>query len=381
MNLQKCGVLAVIAGLLFTWQALGQSALTPEQQAAASRSLATKGTDTAVTDTLPALFDGVSIEAGQANNKATLNLSRKIGNQSLTGTLSTPLDKSSQSAALASLEGLAADFDASISYTGFFFPTKGAAQDVFAKQHALCKEYGAAENECDNIGIERAIALDCGFPASLGKVEESKVQEVIKEFATSHQVTSKQESCLDSRRGRAEERFNAASLGLVNSVAFTGDIGRKTANFFQTDGAKGSQSNLPYAVSAAYGLIGNTSRYSLRGRYETRYDDGKTVSRCQPVSGADSESGLTSCTQLPFGAPTRSRAFLLTGEGRWFFLKFATSLIAAYDFKKDILGLQLPIYLVRNSDGQLTGGFRLGWRNDTHLTASVFISKPLSVGD
>jgi hypothetical protein len=56
--------------------------------------------------------------------------------------------------------------------------------------------------------------------------------------------------------------------------------------------------------------------------------------------------------------------------------------VVAYDFQKKVLGLQLPIYLVRNSDGQFTGGFRLGWRDDTHvLSASVFISKPLSVGN
>ena len=120
----------------------------------------------------------------------------------------------------------------------------------------------------------------------------------------------------------------------------------------------------------------------MRGRYERRYDAGTSARKCQPLPGADAGSGLDSCTDLPFGAPVRSNAFLVSAELRWFFRSWAASPIVSYDSKKKVFGVQLPVYLVRNADGQLTGGFRLGWRDDTHdVTASVFVSKPLSLGD
>jgi hypothetical protein len=346
-------------------------------------SFAAQKSEPALTDTLPALLSSVSIEAGQSNGKATLNLHQSAGQVSLVGTISAPLNKDAQPTDLASLTGLAADFSASISASGFIFPqmspTKAAAQD------SICKMVHADPNECDTTGIKRAVALDCGFdvkpPDQNGVgVKESEVEAKVDQLLLT--ASSAQLGCFNNKYPPAERAFLAASLGRVQSWAMTGEVGHKVANFFRADGGKDKETDLPYAVSASYGWIGSTWLASVRGRYETRYTEGDAANHCKPLAGADSSAGLASCEQLPFGAPTRSRAFVATAEARWYIAKFAVSPVVAYDFKKKVLGLQLPIYLVRNSDGQLTGGFRLGWRDDTHaLTASVFISKPLSIGD
>lgn len=369
----------VLISLLFLPPTLAQG--TPKiEDLEVQQTFAAKRSEVSLTDTLPAILDGISIEAGQANGKATLNISRKAGNQSLVGTISAPLNKDSSPTELASLDGLAADFDVSLALSDFIFPSKAGTQESLKAAESVCKKYGADVDECDSTGIQRAVALSCGLDVPIKSIPEDQVQNKIAELLKSS--TQIREDCYNGRNNPAQKEFLAASLGSVQSWAFTGRVGRKSATFFVADGTKDKQTNLPYSLSAAYGWIGSNTRYSLRGRYETRYMDGKTANRCQPFSGADGGSGLESCQQLPFGQPTRSQAFVLSTEGRWLFLRFAVSPIASYDFKERVLGIQLPVYLVRNSDGQLTGGFRLGWRNDTHdLTGSVFISKPLSVGD
>ena len=71
---------------------------------------------------------------------------------------------------------------------------------------------------------------------------------------------------------------------------------------------------------------------------------------------------------------------VLRVELRHIFGAWGVGPMISWDEHDDVFGVQLPIYFLANSDGTLNGGFRLGWRDDTDdLTASVFISKPLSL--
>ncbi|HVT58554.1 MAG TPA: hypothetical protein VHR45_09150 [Thermoanaerobaculia bacterium] len=332
--------------------------------------------------TLPALLDGVAVEAGQANGKATINVTaKKLGNQSLVATLSTPVNKNSDSTDFASLDGLAPDLSLSLAYTGIRFSAQNQ-EVVDTEQRKVCDKYSVRKGECDQNGITRAAALSCKLDvASLSLAEVPN--KVLQLRATAGFAIR---TCLDARQKQALDEFDLASFRggwrSPGSWAVAGELARKQTSFFQADGNKKKETELPYALSAAYGLIGGSSRFSVRGRYEWRFTDGKNARRCQPLPGASAGSGLESCEDLPFGAPAKSGAFVLSAEyRRWYVQGWAVSPILSYDFKKKVFGVQLPVYLVHNSDGQLTGGFRLGWRNDTHdLTASVFVTKPLSLG-
>jgi hypothetical protein len=47
-----------------------------------------------------------------------------------------------------------------------------------------------------------------------------------------------------------------------------------------------------------------------------------------------------------------------------------------FDFKSDVFGIDVPLFLVRNKEKQLSGGIRLGWRDDTDaFSAGVFVGK------
>jgi hypothetical protein len=343
---------------------------------------AARRSEVAVSEVFPAPLDGVAIEAGQANNKATINVSRKVGNQSLIATLSTPVSKDVDATDLASLEGLASELSFSIAYSGFLFPR---LDPRFAQTQmtAVCNKYGVINNECDTNGLARAAAIKCGFQSQIIGVKLSDVPDKVEELRNKSAGPAER-ACLDSQQYRAEDELDFAFFQgrAVQAWAFAAEVGRKPASYFQADGAKKEETNLPYALSASYGWIGSSSRFSLRGRYEMRFKDGKKARLCQPFPSSNTGSGLEGCEELPFGAPTESEAFIANAEFRRFFRKWAMSPIVSYDLEEEVLGLQLPVYLIRNSDGQLTGGFRLGWRDDTNdIVASVFISKPLSLGN
>ena len=48
------------------------------------------------------------------------------------------------------------------------------------------------------------------------------------------------------------------------------------------------------------------------------------------------------------------------------------------NLEKDITAVDLPVYLVPNADGKLTGGLQLSWNSkDEDIVFGVFIGAPL----
>ena len=58
---------------------------------------------------------------------------------------------------------------------------------------------------------------------------------------------------------------------------------------------------------------------------------------------------------------------------------FAISPKLVYDFKRRVAAASLPIYLLPDSTGRLTGGFRVDWEEHKHPVAFVFVSSPLGL--
>lgn len=332
----------------------------------------------AIVDTLPAFLDGIAIEAGQANNKASINVKREIGNKAFIANLSTPVNKEDVTS-FASLEGLASDLSFSLSWSGFYMPfdAKKAQADV----NAVCNKYGLPNDQCDQQSLMKAVALQMGL--AVADIPVSQIETKLREQILPQQSANDQKE-FEKRVEQALVELDVAQFQnrWAKYWALNGEIGRKPTTYFQANGVKKDETNLPYALSASFGWIGRSSRLSLRGRYEMRFKDGKKARQCQPFSGTDGNAGLEACEELPFGAPSESEAFVVNTELRWFFTKWALSPIVSYDLEEEVLGLQLPVYLIRDSNGDLTGGFRLGWRDDTNdFVASVFVSKPLSLGN
>lgn len=109
------------------------------------------------------------------------------------------------------------------------------------------------------------------------------------------------------------------------------------------------------------------------------YDDASSKTLC-PAAG--SGTAPVQCVNGPIGIPVDKRSELLTLEYRQALKSMAWALSVTRDFKNKLSGVQLPIYLVSDSKGSLTGGVRLDWTSDTHKTSvGVFVGQPFKLLD
>ncbi|MET0551706.1 MAG: hypothetical protein ABW221_01620 [Vicinamibacteria bacterium] len=96
---------------------------------------------------------------------------------------------------------------------------------------------------------------------------------------------------------------------------------------------------------------------------------------CQPLEG----TAAMVCGDAVIGAPVETTRSVLRGEFRKFFsgaIAFAPSV--QRDLKKKVTLVTLPVYFLKNKDGDATGGLRLTWRSDTETTTvSVFVGAAL----
>jgi hypothetical protein len=99
------------------------------------------------------------------------------------------------------------------------------------------------------------------------------------------------------------------------------------------------------------------------------------------------------CLSGPVGAPARKEKLLTSVEWRRLYVLQPTNPLTTfgiktlgasvqftYDAHNDEYGIDLPIYLVPNDKGGLTGGVRLGYKSEDHdIVAGVFVGAPFLV--
>jgi hypothetical protein len=171
--------------------------------------------------------------------------------------------------------------------------------------------------------------------------------------------------------------INDAGFGWFVGKALGGKVmvGRKEREFFDSDAkvAKDDRIGFSVGVTGTFFLRNGTAGFQLLQKRE--FEKAKDATLCTPITEG---SLLEECQTKP-----RSRAEKvesLVGSIEW---KIALPNLALvpqlqHNFDKSIWAAQLPIYLVRNEEGQLTGGLRLGWRSDTHdFSAAIFVAQPL----
>jgi hypothetical protein len=109
--------------------------------------------------------------------------------------------------------------------------------------------------------------------------------------------------------------------------------------------------------------------------YEDSFEGQGKQQICEPFG----PQGSLRCQSLALGAPRQVEKQLLQLESRRFFPR-ATSAIGlrlSRDFKNDVTGVELPVWVLRDASGLLNGGVALGWRSDTEeWTFSAFVGSP-----
>lgn len=148
--------------------------------------------------------------------------------------------------------------------------------------------------------------------------------------------------------------------------------------FDATSLAKTSDKETGVSVSATYAMLTASGNVVFGGaRWERSYKSQDKVQQCVPGPAP----GVEVCDTQPFGAPERQNKLVAYTEYRAFVGgKYAISPRVSYDFDNSKLGIRIPVWLVPNAKGSLTGGLRFDWNNDDDdVITSVFVSAPLKL--
>lgn len=95
----------------------------------------------------------------------------------------------------------------------------------------------------------------------------------------------------------------------------------------------------------------------------------------------------TQCINARGGAPGRNENLLLSAGVRHRFsagtalLNLALAPVATYDVIDDVWGVDVPVYIMPDADGNLTGGIRFGYRSDreNEFTIGVFVGAAFNI--
>jgi hypothetical protein len=142
---------------------------------------------------------------------------------------------------------------------------------------------------------------------------------------------------------------------------------------------KESRSRTPWSLGA---YVGYTPAeldviFSIDAKYQKAYEEGDQGVLC-PVPG----DGATSvpCVSGAIGEPARVSKKLLAFDVRRDFGFAAAGLTVTHEFVKGATSVELPVYLLKGTDGALNGGIKFGWRSDTkEYGAGVFVGTTFDI--
>lgn len=322
----------VISVLFLTGSALGQTP-TKSAETQLADTVADEHQQMAMTDpTLESTFTGsdaaVKFEAGQADKKATAQLSFGGTNiRSAFVKVTAPLDENAPQQSLANLHGL----------TG--------------------------------------ASLQVGLWHRLTRVNIDKVD--LDEWARlCHEHGDKRDSCNIYKFGDAVASKAIQTTGMTSAAGVAFELSRPKFEFATPTTFTANKEQLrEYAGTVAYGIIPNIGHLYFTGldfRYEVSHEAKPKQQICLPI---DATPALR-CTTTSVGAPEREMKRIAELRTRWYASgSVIVDVVVARDFNSNATGIDIPIAFSRSGkDNLFNGGVRLGWRSDTkEVTASVFV--------
>lgn len=147
---------------------------------------------------------------------------------------------------------------------------------------------------------------------------------------------------------------------------------------------KESDDRTPFSASVffAYAPSIRPLLFLVGAQYQHRYKAANAQTLCEPPG----PGGIQNCHIGSIADPVEQEATVLYAEAR---SQFNTGLVdwpiaiqarIAYDTSDEVTGVDVPVFLVRDSDNNLRGGLRFGWRSDTEdVTAGVFVGAAFSL--
>jgi hypothetical protein len=282
----------------------------------------------------------VTIQAAQKDAAATVSLVFASG---LALEFSTPIQKDAEQTDFLTLDGLATGTAAAVAkswYRGKLVPRSSA--DMAAVE-SVCGKYGVDRSNCNSGSLESHLL-------TLG--QHRRVQQALDEYDVAF---FKQRS------------VTGATLKLKSAY--------ERFSFFESGGESASTDKVGGSASVTLFHVSGATRISLSASGEYAYGAGQTlVLRCDSVA----DTALRSCETRPLSGPVAKRETVIRGELRQLG-RVGLSPVVSWRVSEGIYGIDLPVYVVTDDNGALTGGVRVGWRSDSRLQVAAFVSKPLAL--
>ncbi|HEX8452058.1 MAG TPA: hypothetical protein VF647_08175 [Longimicrobium sp.] len=161
------------------------------------------------------------------------------------------------------------------------------------------------------------------------------------------------------------------------------EVGRETVNYLRADDFEPeSEETMPWSVEGKFGTLvnaaGGVNLVSAGARWQQSFAVGAAADICTPVG----TGGALRCRNRPIGAPAREREAVLDAQVRSFLTRrLAVNPHLSYGVNGGEIGIELPIYVVANSDGALIAGINPSWNSKTDRgRLSIFVGKAFDFG-
>jgi len=290
-----------------------------------------------------------TIKAGRTVSEAggkDKNEDKKLRFSSFIITASAPIDESNDATQLATLDGLRNAFTVSTKYTRF--TTTGAKNPAgdLPRLEMLC------------------VALQTAYHEQTGKSDVECDTDNYKKY-------------LPGRYAEYKSLFYNPD-NKKHAWGFEPKIGYKKFDFIKKDTIEEKkQSEIPWSFHVFGGFSPKQWKtlISFGAEYQHGFKEADSGTVCPPSS----TGGNLTCKTGALGEPTQEDAKLLYVEFRRRIMGKALSLKVTNDFEKDILGVDLPVYLMSNKEGSLTGGIRTGWTEDEKWQFGLFVGSAFSL--
>jgi len=160
------------------------------------------------------------------------------------------------------------------------------------------------------------------------------------------------------------------SIGWVNSFNVNAKFGQDDFSYLEDVTLQSfNDTKSVYSLGAKYLRVKKDPEQSqfmsIGLDYEHAFEQAQAMTKCRPDDSEDCATGI-------FGPPAARDRFIANAKYHSTFTECAGSgcvlgyeINIHYDINDNVFGVDAPIYLFQNSDQNLTGGFRTGWRSDT----------------
>ena len=168
-------------------------------------------------------------------------------------------------------------------------------------------------------------------------------------------------------------------FGLEGSISRNGFEYVDVATLVESEETKVQWAGRAYFT---YYPVRSPTAFTITAGYERAYEPADEAVFCP----ANPNNVVIRCTTARAGAPELNESLLLSAGLRHrvtsgVFSNVAIAPVFTYDVLDDVVGVDVPVYFVPNSDGGLTGGVRFGYRSDreNEFSVGIFIGAAFNV--